>query len=656
LYSIADGSNVWLDKAKDELLDSGPNLLLADEEGYNGNVRADMTNDRYGVFDVAEDLLTYLRGQFVDNGYEAVHFFPYNWMNDIEAAVNDLERHINENGYDKIVLLTHSTGGLVASAYIAKGNNASKVEKAVLIAPPFFGTNFALGPIETGFFDAAEKMVDEKFGIFTGPVDFLLGIKSKIRDSIKKITKNDPMIYQLLPSDEYHKLMPQLYEEEYEMNIGDLFTRRIRPAANIGEFYALLNGSGNINTNLTNGFRTRRSHFYLRNNLLKGNVVEVIKKVNYEIFAGKGIMTPTIAIYSASWFGGSDYQDIIVKNDGDGTVHYYSATANETLPNIRKYTNTYHTGEDGNIGFLNTQGIFYDIANSIRNISISVPSFALSDEADNATGMSSYLKLRIEADRNVDILITDAGDKTVASIKNGMSDGFDKLNFNYIPLAVGDDVTKAIIYLPNSGYKVGFSCGDLNTPIGFTVNASTLDYGGFNTSMAKYEAFTTELDGKILEFDMLSKMVEDRNIGTLVPNFSPESVAFHSQWELASAETLRVGETKTLALSGADVTAGNIRASDLSWSSSDPDVVSVSDAGVITGLKGGEAVVFATAQNASYKFSRSVVTVTANANPNPNNPSMDSSGGGGGGCAAGLGALGLLALAVSLASRKRRER
>ncbi|MDR3333113.1 MAG: Ig-like domain-containing protein [Synergistaceae bacterium] len=61
-------------------------------------------------------------------------------------------------------------------------------------------------------------------------------------------------------------------------------------------------------------------------------------------------------------------------------------------------------------------------------------------------------------------------------------------------------------------------------------------------------------------------------------------------------------------------------AADLGWSSSDPDIVSVSDAGGITALAAGEAVIFAAAQNESYKYLRSVVTVANTSPPNPDTP------------------------------------
>jgi hypothetical protein len=150
-------------------------------------------------------------------------------------------------------------------------------------------------------------------------------------------------------------------------------------------------------------------------------------------------------------------------------------------------------------------------------------------------------------------------------------------------------------------------------------------------------------------------------------------IVFYSQWELESAKTVGVGETATVTLSGADVTAGNVDESDLSWSSSDPDVVSVSSGGKVTGLKEGEAVIFAVAQDDSYKFSRSVVTVTAGSNPDdpdntnyPSDPDQNNpdslagpaaSSSGGGGCDAGAAfAMSVLAAFGALALRMGKKR
>lgn len=54
-------------------------------------------------------------------GYD-VRFFPYNWLEDLNDSVKKLERDIRKNHYDSVIFVTHSTGGLLASAFIAKSD------------------------------------------------------------------------------------------------------------------------------------------------------------------------------------------------------------------------------------------------------------------------------------------------------------------------------------------------------------------------------------------------------------------------------------------------------------------------------------------------------------------------------------------------------
>lgn len=67
-----------------------------------------------------------------------MRFFPYNWLEDLNDSVKKLERDIRKNHYDSVIFVTHSTGGLLASAFIAKSDaNKLLVSKAILIAAPF---------------------------------------------------------------------------------------------------------------------------------------------------------------------------------------------------------------------------------------------------------------------------------------------------------------------------------------------------------------------------------------------------------------------------------------------------------------------------------------------------------------------------------------
>ena len=154
------------------------------------------------------DKLSKLKKEFGgENGEYDVRFFPYNWLEDLNDSVKKLERDIRKNHYDSVIFVTHSTGGLLASAFIAKSNaNKLLVSKAILIAAPLFGTYASLLPIERGDsrkFDFNEILSNIDW--FSHGADAITP-KSWVRGW----AKNSPTTYQLLPSSEYIRQIPML--------------------------------------------------------------------------------------------------------------------------------------------------------------------------------------------------------------------------------------------------------------------------------------------------------------------------------------------------------------------------------------------------------------------------------------------------------------
>lgn len=167
LYNDNDGKKLWEDK--DELIGDvvayiapggKESKLLRGSDGTGSHVHVDITKDKYGSNETYEKLVNKLQKEVGDK-YDIV-FFPYDWLGDLNDSAKKLEEHIKDNKYDKVVLVTHSTGGLLASNFIARSNkNRQKIEKAILIAPPLFGTYTALQPVETGNTADFESMLKD---------------------------------------------------------------------------------------------------------------------------------------------------------------------------------------------------------------------------------------------------------------------------------------------------------------------------------------------------------------------------------------------------------------------------------------------------------------------------------------------------------------
>lgn len=158
-----DGNEYWADQDKlsSDITDyvilgevsARKDILRLDKNGENSKVHPDISKDFYGTEmnpgegGVYKLLVNTLKKQC--KGYDVV-FFPYNWLADLNDSANELQNHINGNGYESVVFVTHSTGGLLAARYIAKSvANKRKVEKAILIAAPLYGTYYALDPLES---------------------------------------------------------------------------------------------------------------------------------------------------------------------------------------------------------------------------------------------------------------------------------------------------------------------------------------------------------------------------------------------------------------------------------------------------------------------------------------------------------------------------
>jgi len=604
LYDSED-DEVWVDPGRlydDVLANSLPggdsSILALDKDGSGSQVQPDLTQDKYGAQDAYKILMDRLEDEFSDE-YDVI-FFPYNWLGDVNRSARELENSINDNGYDSVILITHSTGGLVASTYIASSReNKLEVEKAILIAPPLYGTYSSLEPIETGKTSDMDDMLKNN-GIEN---DWWFGIKyNQVYKWVKTVTKNSPTTYQLLPSVEYLKLMPQMYKNEFSS--GSAVTTA-------SKYYEILNGSSNINSNLTNG--NNRSHKYLRETVFDKNVIDVLSEVDTILIGSdynENLSTPAIACYQNKLFGGTKLTDLIRKKNGDGTVLKVSAFATPALDkHILPYKNFYNVSH----GALVTDTDVWNYVSSLINTPKAAPLFstfsAMKASSGDGAGMSDLVKYNLESDVSFDIRVFDSEGNLAASVIDSTPSGFDgdENSFSYTVFDDSDDGLTAMMYLPNAGYTVEFYYGtDSGNELTFSTDVSTLDYDGFKTATATYTADTTGEDGLILSCNMIDP-VDPSNIGDLVDGETITPTVHYTDWNIEDEITLNLDDVYTIGVLGTD--ADEV-ASNLNWSTSDEDVLTVSESGEITAVGYGTATIAATDGN---KVVTSRVTVTLQA-------------------------------------------
>lgn len=574
------------------------------------SLKADIQTDDYGTDDGYENLISGLRNNdHISYQYDVV-FFPYNWLGDLNQSELALEQDIKDKGYEKVIFVTHSTGGLLAADYILKDDNAANVEKSVLIAAPLYGTYESYKTIVTGSHPAFENAIKDAL---PEPVRSLSGITAWMLSGwVKNTLKNSPTAYQLFPSDEYLSMFPVVFHD-----VNNTANQKTS-AASVGQLKNKLSAINDpsLNYKLLNG--NTWSHQYFRNTTLKGDVVDSLVNSGVDIclIGSSKCEMKTVKTVSYSSLGmGLIETDFFSNTYGDGTVPAKSAFGLKGDNKYRlKYADFINYGFDHGKLAKETDVIKY-VVNEINSINgknidtgkdIEYKIIAKKDSvttAETDTGMSDNIKYNIVSDLPFDVKVTDENNMIIASVINGVKTGFDGGQYDYNVLIAEENRNAASIYLPNSGLKVEFYSGtEAGVPINFKTDISTLNIDGDKTATTTYTASSTGESGLILSFDMLSK-VDKNTIGSLVANRTEATVLKQTDWSVPEVTKMEIGEMKTIELSG---TEADLVKPDLCWESSDPSIVDVSELGVLTAKGCGVATVTATDGN---KVVASQVTV-----------------------------------------------
>ena len=593
-----DGNEYWADQDKlssditDYIMSFGwsdrKDILWLDKNGENSKVHPDISKDFYGTEmnpgegGVYKLLVNTLKKQC--KGYDVV-FFPYNWLADLNDSANELQNHINGNGYESVVFVTHSTGGLLAARYIAKSvANKRKVEKAILIAAPLYGTYYALDPLESGKVDMVDEILAEQLENITDS-KFVKWLAYKYTYKfVRNAVHNSPTTYQLLPSIEYLKLMPQMYEDEFE---------GCKAVTSLNDYYRILNRSPNLNSNLTDG--NKRSHKAFRNNI--GDIVSVLQGVDTTLVGTSfGHKTNSIAQYKINIFGKNQLVDTAKSEDGDGVVLAASAFALSADGKHRlKYKDFANEGSYNHMDLAMCRAPIQYVCDTINGKAYISPADTNSLQAetnDTDNGVADEIKIKYSGNSFLTVNIYDRENNNVAQISENKYFGFDSDTFSFTPLEVEDDNFSAIIYMPNYGYRVEFSCGNIaGASVDFKAEVSTLDKDGWRKTSVSDSATQTLENGLLASYDGTNNPISAENISSSVGG----TVNNHfTDWSLPSDIKLDINAAKKIDISGDDAESVS---SLLTWSSSDDSIASVSSNGTVTALGYGKTTISATDGN-----------------------------------------------------------
>lgn len=579
-----------------------PGLILnmtkffQDADSNGTRLHVDYARDEYGANGTYKTLVDRLRAEFVDE-YD-VRFFPYNWLEDLNDSVKKLERDIRKNHYDSVIFVTHSTGGLLASAFIAKSNaNKLLVSKAILIAAPLFGTYASLLPIERG--DSRKFDFNE---ILSNIDWFSHGLDAITPKSwVRGWAKNSPTTYQLLPSSEYIRQIPMLnFNSDNWWNPWS----NLEAIGSIGVYYRILNGSERINPNLTNG--TDRSHRYFRETALKGDVISqwslasLMEVDTLLICTTSGHSTTKTVLYRNGVFGGKKLDDIIYNRNGDGTVQGISATG--AVNGIVKLRVDYYSADHG--GLCKDSEVLSRICSEIKGMRTPVKNHHVADTA----GISELIKIRYKADVPVTATIYDAENNVVAQVSSEGITGFDENDFIFDSFADAEEDgerTEASIYMPNGGYKILFTHGNsADVSVNFNAYVSTLVDDGWKDFSVMTSVASTYDSGLIASFDGTTQVIDNDTITEIVGRTAED---WFTEWEIPSAIKVNKGDVLPIEISGSEAGAVSDK---LVWHSADESIARVSESGVLTAVGYGKTIISATDGN---KAVTSEVTVIQNA-------------------------------------------
>lgn len=579
-----------------------PGLILnmtkffQDADSNGTRLHVDYARDEYGANGTYKTLVDRLRAEFVDE-YD-VRFFPYNWLEDLNDSVKKLERDIRKNHYDSVIFVTHSTGGLLASAFIAKSNaNKLLVSKAIMIAAPLFGTYASLLPIERG--DSRKFDFNE---ILSNIDWFSHGLDAITPKSwVRGWAKNSPTTYQLLPSSEYIRQIPMLnFNSDNWWNPWS----NLEAIGSIGVYYRILNGSERINPNLTNG--TDRSHRYFRETALKGDVISqwslasLMEVDTLLICTTSGHSTTKTVLYRNGVFGGKKLDDIIYNRNGDGTVQGISATG--AVNGIVKLRVDYYSADHG--GLCKDSEVLSRICSEIKGMRTPVKNHHVADTA----GISELIKIRYKADVPVTATIYDADSNIVAQASSEGISGFDENDFifdSFADVEEDGERTEASIYMPNSGYKIVFTHGDsAGVSVNFNASVSTLVDDGWKDFSVMTSVASTHDSGLITSFDGTAQVIDNDTITEIVGGTAED---WFTEWEIPSSIKVNKGDVLPIEISGSEAGAVSDK---LVWHSADESIAHVSESGVLTAVGYGKTIISATDGN---KAVTSEVTVIQNA-------------------------------------------
>lgn len=421
---MSDSSGkLWLDLAHeftdigDEFMD--PLAFTSDLKPSDQSVAVgDIMRQKAGVFggplfDYSQNLITQLEGQGYVEG-ASLFVFPYDWRYGVnEDTVGFLAQKIAAikaaTGSDKVDIVAHSTGGLLVRRYVMDNPvTGGSIGKAIFVGVPTIGAPKAVKMLVQG----------DDFGI-----PFLAD------SEMKKLSRNFPVVYDLMPSAAY-------YAEEgsfYRMFRGGLSGASLIQALSLDQMNAHLLSAEGANPDALSAAAALHTSAFDEYDLRNSGV---------DLYSIEGCGTGTfggVAEYHSSGVLGDvvSYGDV-QELSGDGTVPFASADHLRVDEGKKYYALEADHGQ-----MLGQQGISQEIADILSGGTLPVDGDLVTRDRSRCglTGelLSVYSPLSLDiTDANGDHAGMETDGVTVGdTIPNADYEIFGDHKFAYLPTGKG---------------------------------------------------------------------------------------------------------------------------------------------------------------------------------------------------------------------------
>ena len=592
------GSRLFTDKACTKL--AWPPVLGTNLTSVGTNMQIDTlyvreafkqtaTDREYGALDCLKAVVDELCKTYPSRD---IYVFSYDWRKSNEKSAEELHDFIEKLDADKVDIVAHSMGGLVTSKYYVRyGSN--RIDKIITCGTPYEGAAKLLDAVEdwdvlrdlnaTGSDVPKKAISDSVLGIFGG---LTTAVKSKF-DGVAELT----------PTKNYVGKTPMWKDSEKWFSKGDYaleyddYTKILKEIFGTSRYQSAYSFQQSLHD--TDGY----------NALLNYENAYFIVGYNYKTITAVKFQYSNNDIdeeMDEARLQGLYPDDLLYTTKGDGTVPYLSSTIMEKIPDLdpsrRVFYKTNHSGTVGGDG-QEVIGESDKCVEWIKNVlGKNVPL-----ETQNPVTGHAYVVIRIACP--VDVTITD-GETTLSSVAG--EESF-RASFGRLVLIGKDNEIKMLCLDRNTGLKVqmnGTDNGTMNYTIRYYDENDVLQSERVfeNVPITKDTSIETSAD----DADVSVLSIDNDGDGTVDETRSAsdnEAVTVSDEERIemtgikaaVGAGSIVAGETTKISVTKDPENATDDM--DLYFSSSDKNVATVDENGVITAVGAGTAKITVTSSN-----------------------------------------------------------